>query len=340
MTLEVTADGYRLKAGRGEPLWFADSLLTYKTTGRQTAEHLALAECRAPRDADRGMPGTFDGAVLANGGAYCPATPRDLLTSSTLKKGADQSETAAHDARCEEIARYKLSPLTKEGPDGYRRVACPAAAGKVRCPLRPESLMLSAERPTVALPPVHRPRCCEQASITLPPPVNAKTRQRHDFGSPAHRRSYNRRTAAERTFASMSDVSAGGIRGGWSRLFGIAKNTVTYARAVVARNVRILASFEANRRRRPTRRSKSRPGGGSGATNNQHRRPVHPRDGYEAANGSGNAAPRGARRLRGGPPQAWRAHDDSRHPPRNWKQALRPLGDTRDSKTPHSKGLL
>jgi len=51
MTLEVTADGYRLEAGRGEPLWFADSLLTYKTTGTQTAGHLALAECRAPRDA-------------------------------------------------------------------------------------------------------------------------------------------------------------------------------------------------------------------------------------------------------------------------------------------------
>ncbi len=51
MTLEVTADGYRLEAGTGEPLWFADSLLTYKTTGTQTAGQLALAECRAPRHA-------------------------------------------------------------------------------------------------------------------------------------------------------------------------------------------------------------------------------------------------------------------------------------------------
>ena len=51
MTLEVTAGGYRLAAGSGEALWFADSLLTYKTTGAQTAGHLALAECRAPRDA-------------------------------------------------------------------------------------------------------------------------------------------------------------------------------------------------------------------------------------------------------------------------------------------------
>jgi quercetin dioxygenase-like cupin family protein len=51
VTLEVGLGGYRLDAGEGEPLWFAGSLLTYKTTGAQTGGQLALAECRAPRDA-------------------------------------------------------------------------------------------------------------------------------------------------------------------------------------------------------------------------------------------------------------------------------------------------
>lgn len=49
MTLEVGPGGYLLSAGDGEHLWFADGLLTYKTTGDQTRGMLAVAEMRAPR---------------------------------------------------------------------------------------------------------------------------------------------------------------------------------------------------------------------------------------------------------------------------------------------------
>ena len=58
------------------------------------------------------------------------------------------------------------------------------------------------------------------------------------------RQSYARRTAAERTYASLADPSVGGIRRGWCRLFGRTKNTLMYVLAVVVRNVRILESFE------------------------------------------------------------------------------------------------
>ena len=43
--------GYLLDAHQGEALWFAESLLTYKTTGEQTCGQLALAEVHAPRGA-------------------------------------------------------------------------------------------------------------------------------------------------------------------------------------------------------------------------------------------------------------------------------------------------
>ena len=51
MTLDVAPDGYLLDVDEGEPLWFAGSLLTYKTTGDQTHGHLAVAEVRAPQGA-------------------------------------------------------------------------------------------------------------------------------------------------------------------------------------------------------------------------------------------------------------------------------------------------
>jgi hypothetical protein len=193
---------------------------------------------------DRGRRGTFEGAIAANGALFCPATPEALLELGPLKRGATSEEVAAHDARFAELARYKFAPLSAPDNEGYQRVMCPAAAGKVRCPHQAASLALSLDRPSVAHPPEEPPRCCAQRSITVPPQVNEKTRQKHDYAGPVHRASYARRTAAERTYASLADPSVGGIRRGWCRLFGRAKNTVMYALAVVVRNVRIVESFE------------------------------------------------------------------------------------------------
>ena len=56
---------------------------------------------------------------------------------------------------------------------------CPAAMGKIRCPLRPASMTLDRDRPEILTPPEHPPACCGQQTITVPPEVNAKTRQKH-----------------------------------------------------------------------------------------------------------------------------------------------------------------
>ena len=51
MTLPVAQDGYLLEPGDGDALWFSGGLFTLKTTGRQTAGGLVVAEVRAPRGA-------------------------------------------------------------------------------------------------------------------------------------------------------------------------------------------------------------------------------------------------------------------------------------------------
>ncbi|MGH3266836.1 MAG: hypothetical protein ACRDNS_33205, partial [Trebonia sp.] len=87
---------------------------------------------------DRGTHGTHQGATAANGNLYCPATPKPLLELSPLQRGASPEQTENHDHQCTELTRYKLAPITAYDQDGYRRVICPAAQGKLRCPLRPE----------------------------------------------------------------------------------------------------------------------------------------------------------------------------------------------------------
>ncbi len=48
---------------------------------------------------DRGMKGSHQGAICANGGLYCPATPKALLQLSPLAPGATHEQTADHEVK-------------------------------------------------------------------------------------------------------------------------------------------------------------------------------------------------------------------------------------------------
>ena len=106
---------------------------------------------------DRGPRGTHHGAIIANGNLYCPATPRTLLELGPLARDATPGQAAAHDQQTAETARYKLGKITTDDHDGYHRVMCPAAMGKIRCPLRPASMRLDRNRPEILTPPGHPP---------------------------------------------------------------------------------------------------------------------------------------------------------------------------------------
>ena len=58
-------------------------------------------------------------------------------------------------------------------------------------------MALSYSRPEVLAPPEHPQACCSQKTITVEASVNAKTAQKHDYPSRAHRLSYNRRTGSD-----------------------------------------------------------------------------------------------------------------------------------------------
>jgi hypothetical protein len=202
---------------------------------------------------DRGPKGTHDGAVIANGNLYCPAAPRPLLELGPLARTATSQQAADHDAKTAEAARYKLGRLTADDQDGYHRVQCPAAMGKIRCPLRPASMLLDRDRPEILQPPEHPQACCAQQTITVPPDVLAKTAQKHDYPSAAWRRSYARRTGAERGFATAKDPASNDISRGWCRLMGLTPLMLFTTVLLVVRNQRILAAWntrqEENRRR-------------------------------------------------------------------------------------------
>ena len=194
---------------------------------------------------DRGPRGTHQGAIIANGNLYCPCTPKPLLELGPLPPGASGEQVAAHDHQTAGLARHKLGRHAADDADGYHRVTCPAAAGKIRCPLRPDSMKLDRDRPEILTPPQQPPACCTQHTITVPPDVAAKTRQKHDYPSAAWRRSCTRRTSAERANATLKDTASNNIARGWIRLMGLTPLTLWLACALVIRNQRILAAWDA-----------------------------------------------------------------------------------------------
>jgi len=194
---------------------------------------------------DRGPKGTHHGAIISNGNLYCPRIPRPLLELGPLARTATSQQAADHDRQTAELARYKLGRLTSDDQDGYHRVACPAVTGKIRCPLRPASMTLDRGRPEILTPPEHPQACCTQQTITVPPDVLAKTAQKHDYPSAAWRRSYARRTGAERGFATAKDPATNDISRGWCRLMGPAPLMLFVTTLLIVRNQRILAAWNA-----------------------------------------------------------------------------------------------
>jgi hypothetical protein len=192
---------------------------------------------------DRGCKGTHQGAILCNGNLYCPATPKALFELCPPAPATTEQELQIHDQKTEELSRYKLGALSAHDQDGYHRAICPAAAGKIRCPHKPESMALSHKRPTILSPPENAPVCCTQKTITVPPSVSAKTAQKHDYPSQAHRHSYNRRSAAERSFSHLHDPASNDIKRGWCRLIGLTPNTLFLACAFIIANTRVTDAF-------------------------------------------------------------------------------------------------
>ena len=208
---------------------------------------------------DRGPRGTHAGAVIANGNLYCPAAPRALLELGPLSRAATPAQAAQHDAETAEAARYKPGRLTSDDADGYHRVQCPAAAGRVRCPLQPSSMTLDRDRPEILTPPPDPQACCTQQTITVPPGVGAKTRQKHDYPSAAWRRSYARRSGAERVFATVKDPATSDTARGWCRLMGLAPLMLFTVTLLVVRNQRVLAAWTARQEENQRRAAKGLP---------------------------------------------------------------------------------
>jgi hypothetical protein len=120
-------------------------------------------------------------------------------------------------------------------------------------------MTLDRDRPEILQPPEHPQACCTQQAITVPADVNAKTRQKHDYPSAAWRRSYARRTGAERGFATTKDPASNDTSRGWCRLMSLAPLMLFTTTLLVVRNQRILTAWDARQEDNARRAAKGLP---------------------------------------------------------------------------------
>jgi hypothetical protein len=252
---DMAASGIKL----GDVL--ADSGFSYRVaiTWARPLRALGAALVQDLHPQDRGPQGTHQGAIICNGNLYCPATPKPLLNLVPLPPGATPADIAAHNQQTAELSRHKFGLHAADDADGYRRHACPAVTEKIRCPLRPASMTLSRDRPEILTPPGHPPACCTQQTITAGPEVAEKTRQKHDYPSAGWRRSYQRRTAAERLNSTIKDTATTTIARGWIRLMGLTPLMLWIACLIAVRNQRILNAWDLRQQDNARRAASGKP---------------------------------------------------------------------------------
>ena len=138
-----------------------------------------------------GIQANSQGAMLVEGGWYCPALPEPLITATTGLRD-HTTDRGTYDSQIAARAPYQLK--RKDGPDidGYQRLSCPALGTHpgLICPLREASLSPRDGRPKVLHPPQEPPKLCRQTAITIAPDVGARYRQDLPYASPAWHQCY------------------------------------------------------------------------------------------------------------------------------------------------------
>ncbi len=173
---------------------------------------------------------------MIEGSWACPHTPRDLATATAMlhqsvdAAGDDrQARTDARAAWVEQLAQRQMFLLALKGRSdagGHQRYRCPAAAGTVRCPLKPRSL--THYRPGAPLlDPEPLPGrgdldICTQQSITIEPTAGAKHWQPIPYGTAAWQDDYHAGRSAiegvnghakDGAFENVADARGRRIRG-------------------------------------------------------------------------------------------------------------------------------
>lgn len=207
-----------------------------------------------------GVSGTAHGAIIIDGSPFSPSVPKNLHNIKPPPVGAPLSAIVAYQQQVAKRAQHALVPHGKRNHNGDADYRCPAAAGKLRCPLVPASMTPTMATPTA----LTAPKAARAGSVC----ANATKRftaadiplaQQDLHGTREWYNSWNRRNRVEGYFGNIKDEANESLRRGIVRVRTQEKLGLWLAFAVAAANIRLA---EAYRRRKATpapKRKRGRP---------------------------------------------------------------------------------
>lgn len=187
------------------------------------------------------------GKLIIDGDEFCPSTPKRLRDLPSLAQSLKTAEREKLEGLYDERARYMMARVSY---GAMVRSMCPALAGKVACPQRPESLNnYGATIPKEIVPPENPPKCCIQKTTSTPVALLRRSRQgQHPYGTTDWGRLYRQRNRIESYNASIRHNIGNMAERSWTRVFGREKIGMFLTFKLLATNIRNIESFLHTRR--------------------------------------------------------------------------------------------
>ncbi len=190
-------------------------------------------------------PGPVPGTIWVDGALFSTALPDTLRQLEPTRLGMTKAEKAQRREEFDRRQPYAFRAHGKLDPEfGTQRRKGPALAGAVRCPNVAVSLRLALSLPTTSC--AAGSPCGCGLTITLGPEEHGRERQRLLWGTTRWAASYGRRTGVESSNAEIKKNHAVMDRG-YTRVFGLAKNTLLLAFGLAGVNIRLLRHWSARR---------------------------------------------------------------------------------------------
>lgn len=203
-----------------------------------------------------GIQDNFAGALMVEGGWYCPSTPQALINATTDYRAGRIDETTWK-TRIEARRAYRLR-VKESLLEGQLKEQCPAdgISPTAICDLKPGS-DVPKNRGKTRIPVldelrINKPRICDQSSVNFPPDAGtgqaAKLAQKLHFGSPEWADTYYR---LRNTIEGMNGTAKDGAHAALDdperrRVRGVAAQSFFTALLLFATNVRKINTFLAH----------------------------------------------------------------------------------------------